>query len=85
MARCRLDDQDQRALRKLDDDFVISADGEHAMVSGEMEVEIMRPAEDAVSILADGQISQRRRTRSADSARSSCWSSSILKRTRAEK
>ena len=46
MARCRLDDQDQAALRELDDDFEITTDGERAVVSGEMEVEIMRPADD---------------------------------------
>ena len=34
MARCmRLDDQDKRALRALDDDFTISADGETATVA----------------------------------------------------
>ena len=38
MARCmQLDDQDKTALRKLDDDFVISANGETATVEGEME------------------------------------------------
>jgi hypothetical protein len=42
----RLDDQDKRALHALDDGFVISADGERAVISGEMEVEIIRPAED---------------------------------------
>ena len=46
MARCRLDDQDKAALHKLDDDFTISADGEVAKVVGEMEVEIVRPADD---------------------------------------
>ena len=47
MARClRLDDQDKAALRSLDTDFVISADGETATVTGEMEVEIVRPADD---------------------------------------
>jgi len=47
MARCmKLDDQDQRALRKLDNDFVISADGEVAMVEGEMQVELVRPVDD---------------------------------------
>ena len=40
MARCRLDDQDRAALRKLDDGFAISRDGELAKVAGEMEVEI---------------------------------------------
>ena len=47
MARCtRFDDQDKAALRALDDDFTISTDGETAMVVGEMEVEIVRPADD---------------------------------------
>ena len=47
MARClQLDDQDRAALRKLDDDFAITADGETATVAGEMEVEIVRPADD---------------------------------------
>jgi hypothetical protein len=46
MARCmRLDDQDRAALRALDD-FTISADGETAMVAGEMEIEVVRPADD---------------------------------------
>ena len=35
--RLQFDAQDKAALRKLDDDFTISADGEHAVVSGEME------------------------------------------------
>ena len=46
MARCRLDDQDKAALHKLDDEFTISADNEVAKVVGEMEVEIIRPADD---------------------------------------
>ena len=47
MARCmQFDDQDRAALRALDDDFVISADGEVATVAGEMEVKIIRPADD---------------------------------------
>jgi hypothetical protein len=46
MARCRLDDQDRAALRALDSDFAISTDGERAVISGEMEVEIVRPADD---------------------------------------
>ena len=44
----RLDDQDKRALRALDSDFVISADGETATVTGEMEVTIIRPADDGL-------------------------------------
>jgi hypothetical protein len=45
MARClQLDDQDKQALRALDD-FTIT-DGERAVISGEMEVEIVRPADD---------------------------------------
>jgi len=47
MARClRLDDQDRAALRKLDHDFVISADGETATVSGEVEVAAVRLDDD---------------------------------------
>ena len=42
----RFDDQDKRALRALDDTFTISTDGETATVAGEMEVVIVRPAED---------------------------------------
>ena len=46
MARCmQLDDQDKAALRALDE-FTISADGETATITGEMEVEIVRPAHD---------------------------------------
>lgn len=44
MARCRLDDQDKRALRKLD--FVLSADAESATIAGEMEVAVVRSAAD---------------------------------------
>jgi hypothetical protein len=44
--RCmQLDTQDQAALRALDD-FTISADGETATVVGEMEVVVVRPADD---------------------------------------
>jgi hypothetical protein len=46
MARCRLDAQDRAALRALDDGFVISADGETATVAGEMEITLVRPADD---------------------------------------
>ena len=46
MARhIRFDDQDKRALRALDD-FTISADGETATVAGEMEIEMVRSADD---------------------------------------
>ena len=45
MARCmRFDGRDKAALRALDD-FTISADGETATVTGEMELEIVRPAD----------------------------------------
>jgi hypothetical protein len=44
--RCmQLDNQDQAALRALDD-FTISADGEIASIKGEMKVEVVRPADD---------------------------------------
>jgi hypothetical protein len=43
--RMQLDNQDRAALRALDD-FVIDADGETATVTGEMEVVIVRPADD---------------------------------------
>jgi hypothetical protein len=47
MAKCTpFDTQDKAALRALDDDFVISADGETARITGEMEVVIVRPADD---------------------------------------
>jgi hypothetical protein len=42
----KFDAQDKAALRALDSDFVISADGETATVAGEMEVVIVRPADD---------------------------------------
>ena len=42
----RFDDQDKRALRALELDFTISADGETATVAGEMEIEMVRPAHD---------------------------------------
>jgi hypothetical protein len=41
----RLDAQDRQALRALDTDFVISADGETATVAGEMEVVVVRPVD----------------------------------------
>jgi hypothetical protein len=47
MAGClRFDAQDKRALRALDDTFTISADCETARITGEMEVEVVRPADD---------------------------------------
>jgi hypothetical protein len=47
MARhLQFDDQDKRALRALDADVAISADGETATVAGEMGIEIVRPADD---------------------------------------
>ena len=42
----RFDAQDRAALRALDNDFTISADGETATVTGEMEVVMVRPADD---------------------------------------
>jgi hypothetical protein len=43
MAKCLpLDSQDKAALRKLDADFVFSADNETATVTGEMEVAAVR-------------------------------------------
>jgi hypothetical protein len=44
----QFDSQDRRALQALDDDFVISADGETATVAGEMSVVVIRPAVDGV-------------------------------------
>jgi hypothetical protein len=47
MARhIRFDAQDRAALAALDSDFTISADGETATVAGEMEVVMVRPADD---------------------------------------
>jgi hypothetical protein len=47
MARCLpLNDRDKAALRALDNDFTINADGETATVAGEMEVCVVRPADD---------------------------------------
>ena len=47
MASClRLDEQDKRALRALNNDFEFNIDGETATVTGKMEVEIVRPADD---------------------------------------
>jgi hypothetical protein len=42
----RLDAQDNAALRALDDDFTINADGETAVINGEMEIVLVRPADD---------------------------------------
>jgi hypothetical protein len=44
--RIQFDTQDKRALHALDHDFTLSTDGETATVTGEMEVEIVRPADD---------------------------------------
>jgi hypothetical protein len=44
--RLRFDERDKTALRALADDFTIGADGEVAVVAGEMEVAIIRPADD---------------------------------------
>ena len=43
--RLQFDVQDKAALHALDNDFVISADGETATVTGEMEVELIRLAD----------------------------------------
>ena len=42
----RLDAQDNAALRALDDDFTINADGETAVINSEMEIVLVRPADD---------------------------------------
>jgi hypothetical protein len=42
----QLDASDIKALRVLDSDFIISADGEVAKLVGEMEVTVVRPADD---------------------------------------
>ena len=44
--RLQFDAQDQAALRALDSDFTIDAAGEVATVTGEMEVEFIRLADD---------------------------------------
>ena len=60
MAKCMpLDEMDKRALRALDSDFTFSSDNETATVSGEMEVEIVRPADDGVLDFAHNYISRR--------------------------
>jgi hypothetical protein len=41
----KFDDLDKRAFAVLDDDFVISSDGETATVTGEMEVTAVRPTD----------------------------------------
>jgi hypothetical protein len=47
MAKClQFDTQDKAALRALDDGFVISADGETASITGEMQITLVRPAND---------------------------------------
>jgi hypothetical protein len=47
MAGCRpFDDLDKQALHKLDNDFTISPDGETASITGEMTIELVRPADD---------------------------------------
>jgi hypothetical protein len=42
----RLNEQDKAALRALDADFTVSADGELGSIRGEMEVVVVRPVED---------------------------------------
>ena len=45
MARhLRFDAQDRAALRAFNSDFTISADGKRAVISGEMEIVVVRPA-----------------------------------------
>ena len=44
--RLQFDVQDQAALRALDDTFTLDAAGEVATVTGEMEVEVIRLADD---------------------------------------
>ena len=46
----RLDDLDRRALEALDGDFKIIANGERAVISGEMEIEIIRPTDDRLEM-----------------------------------
>ena len=41
----RFDTQDRAALRALDEDFEISADGETASITGEMRTTVVRPAD----------------------------------------
>jgi hypothetical protein len=44
--RCmQLDNQDKAALRALDADFTVDANGEAAKITGEMQVIIIRPAD----------------------------------------
>jgi hypothetical protein len=65
----RLDDQDRAALLKLDDDFTISTDGERAVISGEMELKIIRPDHDGgAQFWLTLQLPKWRRTRRSDSA-----------------
>jgi hypothetical protein len=42
----KFDDQDKAALRKLDNDFTITPDGEGATIAGEMEICVVRLADD---------------------------------------
>jgi hypothetical protein len=42
--RVRFDSRDKAALRKLDTDFTIAADGEVATIAGNIEIEIVRVA-----------------------------------------
>jgi hypothetical protein len=41
---------DRRALEALDGDFKIGANGERAVISGEMEIEIIRPDADRLEL-----------------------------------
>jgi hypothetical protein len=47
LARCmKFDDRDKAALHALDDTFTVNNNGEVASIAGEMEVTIIRPADD---------------------------------------
>jgi hypothetical protein len=79
----RLDDQDKAALRALDE-FTISADGETATVAGEMEVCVVRPADDDGARFSRSGCPVEMNSTCGYGA-FSCWISSISKRTNPEK
>ena len=80
----QLDAQDQAALRKLDSDFTISADGEVAVVSGEMELTVKRPDHDGGNQFLLTLTFPGGEELSGYGGRS-CSNSSTSKRTKAEK
>jgi hypothetical protein len=51
----RLDDKDKAMLAALDEDFIVSADGETATISEDIRIHITRPADNQIQFLIEFQ------------------------------